>query len=198
MVLSRNKEGLLSLQAIIGLVIGVILTIILLNIGGNFWDTLFGGSTDKATLESFERIGEGVVNVVVKSEDAVEGEIVQEEIPIQISEDYYVIGFSEDKDYLNLMCSDVYSQMDVVVDKPCEGSCLCLCKDYGSGKIICMERSDVCVEFEDFSFGGFCNGHALVKGEDRIMSLIVSKEGDYDTVWLMFEKIPRVVRAIIA
>ena len=170
-----NKKGdeQISIQTVIGVVVGGILLSILLIAAWPYvkgiWDLVGGTEFDEQTTNSLERLA-----ITANSLKAHESKV----IPVQISEDAMIVSFDKNADKLNanFICNGE-EVTNKEITKPCDDACLCLCSVKDSKIDECLEKDCTIINYE---ITGDCDGHVILtnsfEGKKGLYNVKLSKE----------------------
>ncbi|MDP3917533.1 MAG: hypothetical protein Q8Q42_04595 [Nanoarchaeota archaeon] len=129
----------------IAIVYGIAVSIILFGIVNGLWGLLGKSQIDNTSYNSF-------VDVYNSISRLSEGGGENSNIPIELKDDFAVVGFS--KDSSRVTCSST----PIIKPDNCDGACLCICEVIAEESMCLTERAK-CLNYgsSDIDFEGGCN-----------------------------------------
>ncbi len=167
-MLMRNKKGTTEsmTEGIGGMLIGVIVVMVLLFVGAQFWGLFFGsGGIDNTSMNAFEGISSGILTVFGNQDSS-------EKVPFQVDGDYTLVAFSIFSDQSSMNCK---SPKALRPSRNCDGACLCICENEFDEKM-CLSQNAKCFSFanlgpdNNLEFDVSCEGFEG-EGEPQMMSI---------------------------
>lgn len=129
----------MSLKAIMGMVLAAIIVMATILFWNQLYSMFFGNKIDPNTLASFNRLTADI-------KDMADNKINEKTIPYYINDDYVLIGFNEQRNYVKETCA---KDSDVAKPSMCRTSaCLCIC----DRDTLCRKKPIECKEFEGVKY----------------------------------------------
>ncbi|MFH1209170.1 MAG: hypothetical protein V1663_00050 [archaeon] len=165
-----NKKGITLLEIIIAFVISIILVFVLFKVINAI---IPGTSKDDSTIKMFSDLGDDIDNMIFYKEDNVSS-------LFSISENYVLLGFNNDSDFIEDSNCDVPR---IEKRSSCKGKgCLCLCdKGLFDNKDINTCKEGLCYELKDYSFidtNSECSSKIFFLKGSAIVNLFIEQEGE--------------------